>query len=164
MSILEKISDRLDKICEVLIVFMIGAMVIITTAQIIFRTWFTALTWSDEVTRYLLIWSTFIGATCVYRHGGNIAITFIQEAFPDKVTKALKVLVHVLCMVLFLVLCWYGCQYVTKLNKTATTLPIKMKYIFICIPVSMAICAYHALVLAISQASAKTEGKEAEKQ
>ena len=164
MSILEKISDRLDKICEVLIVFMIGAMVIITTAQIIFRTWFTALTWSDEVTRYLLIWSTFIGATCVYRHGGNIAITFIQEAFPDKVTKALKVLVHVLCMVLFLVLCWYGCQYVTKLNKTATTLPIKMKYIFICIPVSMAICAYHALVLAIRQASAKTEGKEAEKQ
>ena len=116
------------------------------------------------MTRYLLIWSTFIGATCVYRHGGNIAITFIQEAFPDKVTKALKVLVHVLCMVLFLVLCWYGCQYVTKLNKTATTLPIKMKYIFICIPVSMAICAYHALVLAISQASAKTEGKEAEKQ
>ncbi len=164
MSILEKISDRLDKICEVLIVFMIGAMVIITTAQIIFRTWFTALTWSDEVTRYLLIWSTFIGATCVYRHGGNIAITFIQEAFPDKVTKALKVLVHVLCMVLFLVLCWYGCQYVTKLNKTATTLPIKMKYIFICIPVSMAICAYHALVLAIRQASEKTEGKEAEKQ
>jgi TRAP-type C4-dicarboxylate transport system permease small subunit len=161
---LEKISDRLDKICEVLIVFMIGAMVIITTAQIIFRTWFTALTWSDEVTRYLLIWSTFIGATCVYRHGGNIAITFIQEAFPDKVTKALKVLVHVLCMVLFLVLCWYGCQYVTKLNKTATTLPIKMKYIFICIPVSMAICAYHALVLAIRQASEKTEGKEAEKQ
>ena len=164
MSILEKISDRLDKICEVLIVFMIGAMVIITTAQFIFRTWFTALTWSDEVTRYLLIWSTFIGATCVYRHGGNIAITFIQEAFPDKVTKALKVLVHVLCMVLFLVLCWYGCQYVTKLNKTATTLPIKMKYIFICIPVSMAICAYHALVLAIRQASEKTEGKEAEKQ
>ena len=164
MSILEKISDRLDKICEVLIVFMIGAMVIITTAQIIFRTWFTALTWSDEVTRYLLIWSTFIGATCVYRHGGNIAITFIQEAFPDKVTKALKVLVHVLCMVLFLVLCWYGCQYVTKLNKTATTLPIKMKYIYICIPVSMAICAYHALVLAIRQASEKTEGKEAEKQ
>ena len=164
MSILEKISDRLDKICEVLIVFMIGAMVIITTAQIIFRTWFTALTWSDEVTRYLLIWSTFIGATCVYRHGGNIAITFIQEAFPDKVTKALKVLVHVLCMVLFLVLCWYGCQYVTKLNKTATTLPIKMKYIFICIPVSMAICAYHALVLAIRQESEKTEGKEAEKQ
>ena len=158
MNLLEKISSLLDKICEVLIVFMVAAMVIITTAQIIFRTWFTALTWSDEVTRYLLIWSTFIGATCVYRHGGNIAITFIQEAFPDKVTKALKIFVHILCMLLFLVLFWYGCQYVTKLNKTATTLPIKMKYIFTCVPISMAICAFHAFVLALGQLKTDSNG------
>ena len=151
MNTLEKISEILDKICEVLIVLMVGAMVIVTTAQIIYRTWFTALTWSDEVTRYLLIWSTFLGATCVYRHSGNISITFIQEAFPEKVTRALKVFVHILCMVLFLVLCWYGAQYVNKLNKTATTLPIKMKYVFLCVPISMAVCAFHALVLALRQ-------------
>ena len=160
MQILEKISDSLDKVCEVLIVLMVGAMVIITGAQIVYRTWFIALTWSDEVTRYLLIWSTFIGATCVYRHSGNIAITFIQEAFPDKVTKALRIFVHILCMVLFIVLCWYGCKYVTKLNKTATTLPIKMKYIFLCVPISMGICAFHALVLALEQLGLKKEGKE----
>ncbi len=159
MNTLEKISGILDKVCEFLIVIMVGAMVIITTAQIIFRTWFTALTWSDEVTRYLLIWSTFLGATCVYRHGGNIAITFIQEAFPDKVTKALRVFVHILCMLLFIVLCYYGAQYVTKLNKTATTLPIKMKYIFLCVPISMAICAFHALVMAIGQIRPDTAQK-----
>lgn len=158
-SVLEKISDWLDKICGVLIVIMLGAMVIITTAQIICRTWFTALTWSDEVTRYLLIWSTFLGATCVYRHGGNIAITFVQEMFPAAVTKALKVLVHVVCFVLFAVLLYYGCQYVMKLNKTATALPIKMKYIFVCVPVSMGVCMYHALVLAIDEC-AKSAAKE----
>ena len=155
MKTLEKISDALDRFCGVIIVFMIGAMVIITTAQIIFRTWFTALTWSDEVTRYLLIWSTFLGATCVYRHSGNISITFIQEAFPEKVTKVLRILVHVICLVLFLVLLWYGCQYVTKLNKTATTLPIKMKYIFLCIPISMAVCALHAFVMAAEEITGK---------
>ena len=79
MKPLLKISDLLDRICSVLIVFMIGAMVIITVAQIIFRTWFSALSWSEELTRYLLIWSTFLGATCVYRHSGNISITFIQS-------------------------------------------------------------------------------------
>ena len=84
MKVLHKISDILDNICGVLIVFMIGAMVILTTAQIIFRTWFTSLSWSEEATRYLLIWSTFLGATCVYRHSGNIAITFVQDLFPEK--------------------------------------------------------------------------------
>lgn len=151
MKVLEKLSDALDNICGALIVVMIGAMVIVTSAQIVCRTWFTALTWSDEVTRYLLIWSTFLGATCVYRHGGNIAITFIQEALPKPAARAMRVLVHVVCMALFAVLLYYGCQYVTKLNKTATSLPIKMKYVFICVPLSMAVCMYHALVMALNE-------------
>ena len=74
-KILSPVSDALDRVCSVLIVAMLGLMVVITTAQIVCRTFFTSLSWSDEVTRYLLIWSTFLGATCVYRHGGNIAIT-----------------------------------------------------------------------------------------
>ena len=159
MKILRKISDWLDKICGAIIVVMIGAMVVITTAQIVCRTWFTALTWSDEVTRYLLIWSTFLGATCVYRHGGNIAITFVQDALPEKLGRALKVLVHVICRVLFAVLLYYGCRYVTKLNKTATALPIKMKYVFLCVPISMGVCMYHALVMTIEQLGAAKEVK-----
>ena len=87
---LDKTSDWLDKICGVLIVVMLAAMVVITGAQIVCRTWFTALAWSDEVTRYLLIWSTFLGATCVYRHGGNISITFVQEALPPKAARVLR--------------------------------------------------------------------------
>ena len=158
-KIFDPVSDALDKVCSVAIVIMLGLMVVITTLQIICRTWFTALTWSDEVTRYLLIWSTFLGATCVYRHGGNIAITFVQEALPEKVGRALKVLVHVICMALFAVLLYYGCRYVTKLNKTATALPIKMKYVFLCVPISMGICMYHALVMAIEQLGAAKEVK-----
>ncbi|MGN1006293.1 MAG: TRAP transporter small permease, partial [Aristaeellaceae bacterium] len=89
----------------------------------------------------------------------NIAITFVQEALPEKVGRALKVLVHVICMVLFAVLLYYGCRYVTKLNKTATALPIKMKYVFLCVPISMGICMYHALVMAIEQLGAAKEVK-----
>lgn len=161
MKALEKLSDFLDRICATVIVFMIGAMVIITTAQIICRTWFTSLTWSDEVTRYLLIWSTFLGATCVYRHSGNISITFIQESFPPKVTKILKILVQLVCLLLFAVLCWYGFQYTGKLKKTATSFPLEMKYIFLCVPISMAICMVHALTLLLEEVIGKPEeGKE----
>ena len=37
-SCLDKISNALDKICGVMIVLMIGAMVLITAAQIVCRT------------------------------------------------------------------------------------------------------------------------------
>ena len=152
-KVLTPVSDALDKLCSVLIVLMLGAMVLITGAQIVCRTWFTALSWSDEVTRYLLIWSTFLGASVVYRHSGHIAITFVQDLVSPRAGKCLRVLVHVICFALFAVLLFYSSRYCTKLNKTATAMPIKMKYIYLCIPVSMAIMMIHALLMTAEEAT-----------
>ena len=150
-KILTPVSNALDKLCSVLIVIMLGLMVLITGAQIICRTWFTALTWSDEVTRYLLIWSTFLGASVVYRHSGHISVTIVQDAVPPRLSKVLRVAVHVICFVLFAVLLYFSCTYCMKLNKTATTLPIKMKYIYLCVPVSMVILMVHPLLMAVEE-------------
>ena len=158
-KILDPVSDALDKVCSVLIVIMLGLMVVITTAQIICRTWFTALSWSDEVTRYLLIWSTFLGASVVYRHSGHISVTILQEKVPAGVGKAMRIAVHAICLVLFTVLLYYSARYCGKLNKTATALPIKMKYIYLCIPISMAINMVHALVLGLAELSPDKEVK-----
>ena len=157
-KILTPISNALDKVCSALIVFMLGAMVIITGAQIICRTWFTALSWSDEVTRYLLIWSTFLGATVVYRHNGHISVTLLQDAVSPKLAKTLRILVHVICFVLFAVLFHYSSLYCMKLKKTATAMPIKMKYIYSCIPVSMAIMMIHALLMGTEEALKEVKG------
>jgi len=157
-KVLTPISDALDKICSVAIVIMLGAMVIITGAQIICRTWFTALSWSDEVTRYLLIWSTFLGATVVYRHNGHISVTLLQDAVKPRAAKALRVAVHVICFVLFAVLFYYSTLYCMKLKKTATAMPIKMKYIYSCIPVSMAIMMIHSLLMGTEEALTEVKG------
>ena len=157
-KILTPVSDLLDKVCSFAIVLMLGAMVIITGAQIICRTWFTALSWSDEVTRYLLIWSTFLGATVVYRHNGHISVTLLQDAVKPCVAKALRVIVHAICFALFAVLLYYSSLYCMKLKKTATALPIKMKYIYICIPVSMAIMMIHSLLMGVNEALTEVKG------
>lgn len=157
-KILTPISDALDKFCSVAIVLMLGAMVVITGAQIVCRTWFTALSWSDEVTRYLLIWSTFLGATVVYRHNGHITVTLLQDAVSPRVAKALRVAVHAICFVLFVVLLHYSTRYCFKLKKTATAMPIKMKYIYSCIPISMVIMMIHALLMGVEEALTEVKG------
>ena len=159
-AFIDKLSDGLNKVCEAVIVVMLGAMVIVTGLQIVCRTWFTALAWSDEVTRYLLVWSTFLGAACTYRAGSNISISVVQEALPPKGTKVMKILVHLICLVLFAVLLYYGCRYCTRLTKTATALPIKMKYIFTCIPIGMGISMIHALRMMVDEIMTKPAAKE----
>lgn len=157
-KVLTPVSNALDKVCSALIVFMLGAMVIVTGAQIVCRTWFTALSWSDEVTRYLLIWSTFLGATVVYRHNGHISVTLLQDAVSPKLAKILRMLVHVICFALFAVLLHYSPLYCLKLKKTATAMPIKMKYIYSCIPVSMAINMVHSLLMISEEAMKEVKG------
>ena len=158
-KILDPVSDALDKVCSVLIVIMLGLMVVITTAQIICRTWFTALSWSDEVTRYLLVWSTFLGASVVYRHSSHISVTLLQEKVPAGVGKAMRIAVHAICLVLFTVLLYYSARYCGKLNKTATALPIKMKYIYLCIPISMGVMMLHALTMMVHEILGEKEVK-----
>lgn len=150
---LTPVSDALDKLCSMLIVLMLGAMVVITGLQIVCRTWFTALSWSDEVTRYLLIWSTFLGSTVVYRHNGHISVTLLHDAVSPRAARILRVLVHVICFVLFAVLLYYSTRYCVNLKKTATAMPIKMKYIYMCIPISMAISMVHAALMAAEEAT-----------
>ena len=157
-KILTPVSNVLDKICSVAIVVMLGAMLVVTGAQIVCRTWFTALSWSEEVTRYLLIWSTFLGATVVYRHNGHISVSLLQDAVSPKLRKALQILVHVICFVLFAVLLHYSARYCIKLKKTATAMPIKMKYIYSCIPVSMGIMMLHALLMSAEAATKEVKG------
>lgn len=148
---IHKVSNVLDRGCSGVLIAALAAMVLLTGAQIVCRLFFTALAWSEELSRYLLIWSTFLGAGCVYRHSGHIAVTVIQESLPKPVEKALRVAVHVICMLLFAVLLYYSARYCGKLNKTATALPIKMKYIYLCIPISMAIMLIHALTMALEE-------------
>ncbi|MBR2572672.1 MAG: TRAP transporter small permease [Clostridia bacterium] len=158
MKVLQKISGCLDRLCGVLIVLAVSAMVVITGAQIVCRIWFTALSWSEEVTRFLLIWATFLGATCVYRHSGNIAITAAVSLCPETARRVLRIAVHLICTVLFAVLLYYGIMYCGKQVRTAAALPIQMKYIYMCLPISMGICMYHAFVMVLEEIT----GKEAQ--
>ena len=160
MKLLEKSADVLDSICSAVIVLMVGLMVVFTTAQIICRTWFTSLTWAEEACRFLLIWASFLGATCVYRHSGNIAVTFVQDFFPAGVRGWIRVFVHAVCMLLFAVLFYYGVLYCGKQVRNAAAIPIKMKYVYLCLPISTVIMAYHAFVLLLRELNGMREAKE----
>ncbi|MBR2003920.1 MAG: TRAP transporter small permease subunit [Thermoguttaceae bacterium] len=85
-------------------------------------------------------------------------VTLLQDAVKPATAKALRVLVHAICFVLFAVLFYYSTLYCMKLKKTATAMPIKMKYVYSCIPVSMVIMMIHALLMGAEEALAEVKG------
>lgn len=142
-----KLSDILCKISEYMIMVMLAVMVVITGAQIVCRVFFTALVWSEEATRFLLCWSTFIGASCVYKYAGHIKVTVLQDRMPAMIRKIMKILVHILCGVLFVLMIKYGFKYSggRSMKQLSPAMRIPMGYIYLCIPIGGILLLFHAV-------------------
>jgi TRAP-type C4-dicarboxylate transport system permease small subunit len=166
---IHRISDWLDKFGSVVCLVMLGAMVIITGLQIVCRVFFTALSWSEEAARYLLVWSTFIGASCVYKHGGHISVTLLQGHLPRIGSQILQIVVHLLCGLFFVLMIIYGVIYVGKQGgQLSPAMRIPMSYMYASIPVGGILLLWHALDAAIQaalpqKAAEETQNTEVEK-
>ncbi len=146
MKAIQRISDRLDKICGTVCMVLLAAMVLVTGAQIICRVFFTALPWSEELTRYMMVWATFIGASCVYKHAGHISVTLVQDMFPKTGQRILQTLVHLLCGALFAAAVWFGVKYMGKqAAQLSAALRMPMKWVYLSIPVGCAVMLVHIL-------------------
>ena len=141
----KKFSDGIDKVSIAACVVMIGLMVIVTIAQIICREYFKALQWSEEVCRFLLVWATFIGASCVYKEGTHITITFMQEKFSPEKQKLIQIFVHIICLIAFIAVVYFGFKFALKQKQLAPSLRIPMKYMYFSIPLGFGLMSVHAV-------------------
>ena len=158
---IHKLSDFVNKICCVLCVIILVSMVVVTGMQIVCRLLFTALTWSEEVTRYLLVWSTFIGAGIVYKASGHISVTLVQDCCPAMVQKLLKLVVHIICFAFCAATVYFGFKYMNMQGKQlSAALRIPMKYMYMAIPICGIIIDIHALDAIVSMFT-KKEGEAA---
>lgn len=164
---LHKVGKWLDKLGECLCLVMLFAMVVLTGAQIICRVFFEALSWSEELSRYLLVWSSIIGAACVYRRAGHINVSIIQDLLPAKGKKIMQIIVHILCGVFFALMIYYGFIYMGKMsNQLSPAMRLPMSIMYASIPVGGILLLYQAFdaMLGLLFDKKETELKEVEQE
>ena len=141
-----KLSHGLDRAMIGTVFLLVAAMVIVTTLQVVFRVFFNALTWSEELSRYLLVWGTFFGATLAYKRGNHIAVTFVVDLLPGRVRTAFLILSYLLSMVFFVVIAVQGMKMIQmQVFQISPAMSLPMKHVYLSIPVSLLIMTIHAL-------------------
>lgn len=87
--------------------------------------------WTEELSRYLMIWAVFIGAALVARRADSLAVEALVSAVPPVAGRALKVLAHLLSLL------FYGCVFFIGLTmaqfgmtETAPVLKVPMVWIY----------------------------------
>lgn len=143
---LERLSTSVDWLIIRLVFVLFAGLVITTTMQVVFRVFFSALTWSEELSRYLLVWTTFFAATMAYKRGNHITITFAVELFKPKVRIVLTILSYLASMFFFIVIIYYSLEMI-KLQtfQISPALSLPMQIVYSSIPISLFIMLIHAL-------------------
>ena len=143
---LKKTSDQLDTIFRFALFLTLSSMIVLITAQVIFRVFFTALSWSEELSRYLLVWSSFIGASVAFKKGAHIAVTFAVDLLPAHVQKLVQSLSCILMALFFGVTIWYSIfLFNVQVFQVSPAMGLKMRYIYMVIPIAFSVMSIHLL-------------------
>ncbi len=157
--------DRLSP-ADYVLAIVFGATILIVAAQVVFRYVLnSSLTWSEELSRYLFVWITFLGAALAVRDGIHIRIDMLVTRLPERVAKVLAALVGLLVFGFLLAMIVWGFQLVRQTSGTpspALRLPENYVY-YAALPVACLMAAYYTArrVLAVIRAAKPgREGKE----
>lgn len=111
-----------------------------------------SLTFSEEVSRFLMIWMTMLGAAYAARQGSLLAVDLVPELLKGWVRLAVAVLAHLVSIVFYLVLTVYGwqiAQAVAFQNAPATGVSMFWPMFALC--VGGALCAVNTVAVIIEE-------------
>jgi len=145
-SVLYRLSDTVNLWCERLLFVLMTAMICFTTLQVLFRVFFTALSWTEEITCFFLFYASLVGTAVACKRGSHIAITFVVRGLPAPVRRILAGIVQIGGILFFGVMAYFGVLLMqTEVLQTSPGLQIPMTWIYAAFPIVGAVAILHLL-------------------
>ncbi len=144
---MNRVSDFIDKIITWIVVILTLALSILMAVGVFYRYVLNnSIYWSGEVSRYLLVYITFLGATVAYKRGAHVGIDILVERFSKPIRKFISLLI-IVCFIVFwsiILIKSFKLYPLYILQKTAT-LEIPYAIPFTSLPLSAGIWIIHCL-------------------
>jgi TRAP-type C4-dicarboxylate transport system permease small subunit len=131
------------------VIVMLGAMAAMVFGNVALRlTTDRSLLWAEELSRYLMIWLTFLGSGLVLRYGGHVGIDTLQEALPRH-AAAIRTVIFIVLLGFFLLMVGVGARYAAfAWYQTTPVLQIPIGAVYLAMPAGFALMIAHLLLMA----------------
>lgn len=118
---------------EAALVIMLCMMVVIMGIQITSRYIFdSSLSWSEEITRFIFIWSGFLSAAYCIKNGASVKVEQLVNMFPEKATNFMRLISYAVEIIFFAYLIPFSYSYImsaVESNQVSPAVGIPMYYI-----------------------------------
>ncbi len=141
---LHRLSDRVNTVTEGTLFVSLLVLVSVTFLQVVFRFFFTALTWSEELSSFLLVWVSLLGMAVGFKRGSHIAVTFLLEQLGPSVRKGVQLFIALLGLGFFgIVFCFGWVMMDTEASQVTPAMGLSMRWIYLMYPLTGAVTLLH---------------------
>lgn len=160
LRILNSVNNTISKVFEIIMLIMFSTMVISCFLQVITRLAQSPLSWSEELSRYMAVYLTFLGACYGYRKSGLITVEIAITKLTGHKKTALLTFITAVMVAFCYVMIRYGFAIVSRfMRQTSPALHIPMGLVYVIAP----ICGITMLLFSIEQLAMQFKSsKEAE--
>jgi TRAP-type C4-dicarboxylate transport system permease small subunit len=158
-TVLDALIDGLARVnapilaaCRLSTVLLLAGIAAIVAVGVFWRYVLNdALSWYEEVAKFLMLWLAFVASPLALPTGGHVAVELLPSALPRRARHALAAVVMLTVAVLMGWLTWFGTTFAWngRLQVSPTVGEISMAWIFASIPVGSAMMLLVALELAL---------------
>lgn len=128
MKALKWLDDHFE---EALMTMILAIMVVVLTAQIIFRKVLgNSLAWSEELCRYLFIWSGFLSLSYTIHYHSAMKTDLFITLFPKQIQRWIGIIMNVGMLALFVILTGVSVGIIPTITQKGTAIPISRKWVF----------------------------------
>ena len=164
MKTLRTIDNFISKIEWGFIVLFLTVMVILNFYQVIIRNfWYTSLVWGDELSRHLVLWVSFIGASLATRERKHIKIDVITRTVPPGVRIWLELFLDIVGAAGCLVLAFLAMNYIgqeRELQDMSLALKSPVWALTIILPIAFFLIVWRKLLQVLDHLLSIIKGQE----
>lgn len=136
------------RLTDIAAIVLFVAMFLCVLAQVFFRYFLgDPLVWSDELSRYLFVWVSFLGWIIAARKRSHLTVSMFEGRMSARGRAVLKLVGAIAAMLFAVLLGWQGWRIAMRnLDVETTTLAVSAGVIYLIVPVAALLVAWYAAV------------------
>lgn len=142
---LKKLEKGLVRINQIVLGLMVFAMFLLVFTNVVTRYVFSySINWAEELARYLMVWTAFLGAGLGMREGQHVAIEILHDYLPKPLRGYVKAFVGLVIIGFMGILVYLGAQYaLVSWDQNSPVLRWPMGIIYLAIPIGASLFILH---------------------
>lgn len=152
----------IDKIIEIMCTLIMGYMVLAVCWQVITRFILkNPSTLTEEILRYLLVWTTMVGGAYAYGRRKHLSINILTKKLPHSGQKILDIVIQaVIILFSVIVMIMGGMRLVsTTSNQISAALRLPMPHVYASVVVGGVLIIFYSLIFIIEDIKEMTAAK-----